>query len=144
MPPPTNTPVVTNHPDGYQVVWPGYQRAFALFSVQGTGAIVTDIFRDSCQPKGSAGQMLADAFRAVGIVRPTRVRLANILSTQPTLTQIDFHWAGPWDCQSLLGTVDLRAESLSSKHPSADDYSVNIPVFSDRSLGSDGAVLITR
>jgi hypothetical protein len=95
-------PIVTDHPDGYRVEWPGYRKAFALFSVQGTSVVVTDIFRDDNQPKGSAGQMLADAFRAKGITRPLRVRLANILSRQPTLTALA---AGTKPEDTILGNV---------------------------------------
>lgn len=102
MTPAPSTPIVTDHPDGHRVEWPGYNRAFALFSVGGTKVIVTDIFRDANQAKGSAGQMLADAFRAVGIARPTLVRLANILPTQPTLVQIE---QGIKPVDTVLGQV---------------------------------------
>jgi hypothetical protein len=102
MPPSPTTPIVTDHPDGYRVEWPGYKRAFALFSVRGTKVVVTDIFRDAAQPKGSAGQMLADAFRAVGMSRPAQVRLANIIATQPTPAQIE---KGIEPAQTVLGQV---------------------------------------
>lgn len=102
MSPALTTPIVSDHPDGYRVEWPGYKRAFALFSVQGTAVIVTDIFRDGSQPKGSAGQMLADAFRIVGIGRPTRVRLANIIATQPTVGQLQ---QGKPPAETVLGQV---------------------------------------
>lgn len=102
MNPAPTTPIVSDHPDGYRVEWPGYQRAFALLSVEGTRVIVTDIFRDAAQPKGSAGQMLADAFRVIGIGRPTTVRLANILSTQPTLAQLQ---QGKPPEETVLGQV---------------------------------------
>lgn len=82
------TPIVSDHPDGYRVEWPGYKRAFALFDVDGLNITVSDIFRDPAQPKGSAGQMLADAFRAVGVTRPLSVRMTNILDTQPTQDQL--------------------------------------------------------
>ncbi|MEN3941789.1 hypothetical protein WJU23_10890 [Prosthecobacter sp. SYSU 5D2] len=102
MTPSPTTPIVKDHPDGYRVEWPGYQRAFALFSVEGTSVIVTDIFRDANQPKGSAGQMLADAFRVVGICRPSKVRLSNILDTQPTLAQLQ---QGKPPAETVLGQV---------------------------------------
>ena len=81
-------PSVGPHPDGYRAVWPGFPRAFALFSVEGGRIVVSDIFRDPNQPKGCAGQMLADAFAKVGVSRPTIIRLCNILDTQPTTTEI--------------------------------------------------------
>lgn len=102
MNPSPTTPIVSDHPDGYRVEWPGYNRAFALFSVEGSKVIVTDIFRDAAQPKGSAGQMLADAFRVAGIWRPTEVRLANILPTQPTLSQLQ---EGKPPEETVLGQV---------------------------------------
>ena len=81
-------PSVGPHPDGYRAVWPGFPRAFALFSVEGSRIVVSDIFRDPNQPKGCAGQMLADAFAKVGVSRPAIIRLCNILDTQPTTTEI--------------------------------------------------------
>jgi len=44
------TPSVGPHPDGYRAVWPGFPRAFALFSVEGSRIVVSDIFRDPNQP----------------------------------------------------------------------------------------------
>ena len=81
-------PVIESHPDGYKVTWPGFKKAFALFDIEGTGVIVTDIFRDPAQPKGCAGPMLADAFIQAGARKPRTIRIANILDTQPTLRQL--------------------------------------------------------
>jgi len=102
MNPKPTTPIVSDHPDGHSVEWPGYKRAFALFSVQGSKIVVTDIFRDPGQPKGSAGQMLADAFRAKGICRPGQVRIAKIIDTQPTKAQMD---KGQAPSETVLGQV---------------------------------------
>ena len=81
-------PVIESHPDGYKVTWPGFKKAFALFDLERDGVVVTDIFRDPAQPKGSAGAMLADALKQAGARRPRWIRIANILDTQPTLSQL--------------------------------------------------------
>lgn len=81
-------PSVGPHPDDYRAVWHGFPHAFALFSVEGSRIVISDIFRDPNQPKGCAGQMLADAFAQVGASRPSIIRLCNILDTQPTTIDI--------------------------------------------------------
>ena len=81
-------PQVEPHPDGFKVTWPGFKKAFALFEITRDGAVVTDIFRDPAQPKGCAGAMLADALQIAGARKPKTIRLANILSDQPTLGQL--------------------------------------------------------
>ena len=81
-------PHVEPHPDGYKVTWPGFKKAFALFDITRDGVVVTDIFRDPAQPKGCAGAMLADALLIAGARKPKTIRVANILSDQPTLGQL--------------------------------------------------------
>src|SRR5829696_9224728 len=81
-------PVIETHPDGFKVTWPGFKKAFALFDIEGTGVVVTDIFRDPAQPKGCAGAMLADALIQAGARKPTALRIAKILDTQPTVRQL--------------------------------------------------------
>jgi hypothetical protein len=81
-------PSVSPHPDGYQADWHGFPRARALFSVEGSRIVVSDIFRDPNQPKGCAGQMLADCFVEVRAARPANIRLCNILEKQPTALAI--------------------------------------------------------
>jgi hypothetical protein len=99
------TPSVGPHPDGYRAVWPGFPRAFALFSVEGNRIVVSDIFRDPNQPKGCAGHMLADAFAKVGALRPAIIRLSNILDTQPTSIEIQ-RGTAPQD--TVLGRTLLQ------------------------------------
>lgn len=82
------TPIVSPHPDGYRATWPGYPKAFALFSIELDKVIITDIFRDPAQQKGTAGAMLAAALRLAGARRPKLIRIAKILESQITLSQI--------------------------------------------------------
>ena len=83
------SPVIEKHPDGFKATWPGFPHAFALFTLEPTRIVITDIFRDPAQPKGSAGRMLCDALRAAGARRPQLIRIAKILDTQITLAQIN-------------------------------------------------------
>ena len=94
------TPVVESHPDGFKATWPGFPKAFALFSVEGCTVVITDIFRDPAQPKGTAGRMLADALRLAGARRPTTIRISKILPGQLTLAQLS---AGDPIPQTVLG-----------------------------------------
>ena len=82
------TPTIEPHPDGFKATWPGFPRAFALFSVERDRVIISDIFRDPAQPKGTAGAMLASALRQAGARRPQLIRIAKILESQITLAQI--------------------------------------------------------
>lgn len=83
------TPVVEPHPDGFRATWPGFPKAFALFSIERDRIVITDIFRDPAQSKGSAGRMLCDALRLAGARRPKVIRIAKILEGQLTLAQIN-------------------------------------------------------
>jgi hypothetical protein len=71
---------------GYRATWGSDPKAFAMFEPQGSGVQVTDLFRGA-QPKGSGGEMLADALRGAGITRPEIIRFAQIIN-EPTLEQM--------------------------------------------------------
>jgi hypothetical protein len=78
-----------SRPRRSSALWHGHlANAIALFSVEGSRIVVSDIFRDPNQPKGCAGHMLADAFAKVDTSRPAIIRLGNILDTQPTSIDI--------------------------------------------------------
>jgi len=103
----------TPHPDGFRAEWPGFSRAFALFSIEGSKVFVSDIFRDNAQAKGSAGAMLAAAVVKAGLARPSNVRLTNILDTQPTQNQLQ---RGVSISETVLGrTLEGMATSLGSR-----------------------------
>ena len=107
-----SNPLVEAHPDGWKATWPGYPKAFALFSVQGNHVDISDIFRDQAQPKGSAGAMLAQALRdqKVGMLHPKSVRMVNILEDQPTVNQIK---QGITEANTVLGkTIQNLAREL--------------------------------
>jgi hypothetical protein len=80
-------------------------RKMALFSLEGSRIVVSDIFRDPNQPKGCAGQMLADAFAKVDASRPAVIRHCNILDAQPTTIDIQ-RGTAPKD--TVLGRMLLQ------------------------------------
>lgn len=63
--------------------------------------------------------MLADAFRTVGICRPSKVRLANILDTQPTLSQLQ---QGTPPDETVLGQVLVALGTALGLVPLAWDH----------------------
>jgi hypothetical protein len=114
-----SNPNVSPHPDGFRATWPGFPKAFALFSIEGDAVIITDIFRDPAQPKGYAGRMLCDALRLAGARRPTRLRIAKILETQLTLAQIK---SGTPIAQTVLGQTLANCVDAFGGRPTAWDH----------------------
>jgi len=58
---------------------PGDPNAFFRIIVEGKGVAVTDVFRSN-QAKGSAGTILADFLRKVGLPQPAFIRLENVIN----------------------------------------------------------------
>jgi len=97
-----------SRPRRSSALWHGHlANAIALFSVEGSRIVVSDIFRDPNQPKGCAGHMLADAFAKVDASRPAIIRLGNILDTQPTSIDIQ-RGTAPKD--TVLGRVTTTSQ----------------------------------
>ncbi len=97
-----------------QATWAGDQKAFVLMQPQADGGLsVSDVFRGTTMPKGTGGDMLAQAIDTAGLGSPARIRFTNILPDQPTLAQLR---AGVAPGDTVLGrtagrTVDLLGGS---------------------------------
>jgi hypothetical protein len=75
-----------------------------MFERHGNGVRVTDIYRGN-QPPGSAGQMLADSLRQVGLRQPSTIRISNIVNDQ-TIQQLQ---VGSTPGNTALGRATANA-----------------------------------
>jgi Flp pilus assembly pilin Flp len=93
---------------GTRATWDGDPHAMVAFETDGRGVVVSDIFRGA-EPRGTAGQMLADSLRIAGQPRPTTIRLSGIIN-KPTLEALE---RGATPAETLLGsTVGNAAREL--------------------------------
>jgi len=104
--------VEKNYDGGFTAKVPGDNRAMIMLQHDGKGVDVSDVFRGN-QPKGSAGDMLAETIKKSGKSQPEHIKISKISETQPTIDQLR-QGADPGD--TVLGkTVINAAKKLGGK-----------------------------